>query len=123
MTFLAGLEIAWKAAPWAAGAVFALMWWRKKGQHKKERIRADKAELTLNATQADVIRKNAALVTIADNAEKLKNEKSRISKSDLDGLIAHARELQDMPGDPGSADTGGDSDPDSDVISGRIVDG
>ena len=121
MTFLAGLQIAIKAAPWAAGAVFALMWWRKKGQHKKERQRADKAELTLNATQADIIRKNAALATIANNAEKLKNEKSRIAKSDLDGLIAHARELSDDSGDPGSPDTGGDSNTGKDTISGSLI--
>ncbi len=123
MSFLAGLQIAVKAAPWAAAAVFGIMWWIKKGQAKSERIRADKAELTLNATQADIARKNAALVTIADNAEKLKDEKTRISKSDLDGLIAHARELSNVSGDTGSADSGGDSDTVPNVLSGRIVDG
>ena len=123
MTFLSGLQIAWKALPWAAGAVFGIMWYIKKGQAKAERLRADKLELTLNATQADIRRKNAALVTIADNAEKLKDEKVHIAKSDLDGLIDIAHELSDDPAAGGSTDTGRDSHTGENVISGQIVDG
>jgi Flp pilus assembly protein TadB len=87
VTFIQGLQLAIKIAPWAALSVFALMWWIAKEKAKKERIRAEKAELAYNASQANIKRANATLQTMADNMERLKDEKSRIAKADLDELI------------------------------------
>ena len=122
MTFLAGLQLAVKIAPWAAGCAFAGLYFLKKRKAERERIRADEAELKLTATQADIVRKNAALAALADNMKRMKDEKARISKLDLDGLIAHAVELSDVPGDSGPGE-GGNTDTGKDVISGRIIDG
>jgi hypothetical protein len=124
MTFITSLQIAVKIFPWAAAAILGGMWYFTRVRAKAERERADRVELTLNATRADIARKNAALVTIADNMEKMKDEKTRISKSDLDGLILHARELSDVVPEEygtGGSGGGGNSGTGKDVISGALI--
>lgn len=91
-------------------------------------LRAKKKETqdlksSMKSIEADVARKNAALVQIADNAEKLKNEKKRIAKSDLDGLIDIARELPNLVSENVSVSgvSSGDSSEREAILSGRIV--
>ena len=84
----------------------------------KARKNAKQAEANLATSQANVRRANAALATMKDNMEKLKNEKSRIGKSDLDGLIAIAGELSDESAGSGEGDAPAHGE---NVLSGRIV--